>query len=390
MENPQLSALAQRGVGLNPFIFNADKTDYLKPELFLGQPGGLLDSIHQAYPDLFQQYEELKTLDWKHNEFEYWRCVAEFKTVSPSIYQKMIRTLAWQWEGDTVAARGLADVLVPLCTCMESRVGYGRIIDNENLHALTYSEIVRGSFEDPAVILDEIMAVRESHGRMAIVGEIFAQAREASLEWQRTGVRTPQIEEAVLMLIAAVYLLERVQFMASFAVTFAICELGLFEPIGSAVQMICRDEYSVHVKFGEKVLAHVLKTAWGQRAFQAVRPRLIAAIVELCQNEMAWVDYLHSDGEELPGVTPQKFKDWTLFCAFPVTVTFGVQDEVEAALGVKLPQQLPLNYMRDWIDINEKQASPQEQDNNNYLINTVSAENVSNKPIDAGFSFDFD
>lgn len=385
-----ISNLADRGASLPANIFNIHKSDYSKPELFLGQSGGLLDTLHSAYPRLFTLYEELKAMDWKHNEYNYRSCVEQFKTCNPSIYRMMIRTLAWQWEGDSTAARGLADILIPLCTATETRVGYGRIIDNENLHALTYSEIVRGSFEDPSVILNEILAVKEAHGRMVVVGQIMNRARLASLEWQNTGVRTPEIEQAVMLLIAAIYMLERVQFMASFAVTFGICEMRMFTPIGEAVQIIARDEYDNHVPFGEEVFKQLMMTEWGQAAWKVVRPTLITAMTELLQNEMSFVDYLHANGDELPGVPAQKFKDWSLYNGRHVAIVFDVLPEVEAALGLTMPTELPLNYMRDWININEKQSSPQEQDNNQYLFNTVSTDNVSKEVIDVGMTFDFD
>lgn len=382
------SPLALAANDLPQRIFNINKTDYQKPELFLGQPGGLLDTIHTAYPELFRMYMELKAMDWKHNEFDYSKCIPDFKSCKPHIYRMMIRTLAWQWEGDSTAARGIADILIPLCTATETRVGYGRIVDNENLHALTYSEIVRGSFEDPSVILNEILAVREAHGRMAVVGKIMEQARLLSLEFQMTGIRTKAIEQGLVLLICAVYMLERVQFMISFAVTFGICEqLKMFEPIGSAVQLIARDEYTNHVPFAEEVFRNLMLTDWGRAAFEVIRPTLIAAQVELLRNEHGFVDYLHSDGDELAGVTPQKFKDWGSFNARHVAVVFGTLPEVEAEMGFTLPEKLPLNYMRDWIDINEKQSSPQEQDNNQYLINVVSTENVSSKKINVGMDF---
>jgi hypothetical protein len=105
---------------------------------------------------------------------------------------------------------------------------------------------------------------------------------------------------------------------------------------------------------------------------------------------MHWVDYLHSDGDELPGVPPQKLKEWTLFNGRHVCVTFDILNEVEEAMGLTMPTTLPLNYMRDWIDINEKQSSPQEQDNNQYLNKVVSTENVSKEVIDVGMEFNFD
>ena len=43
--------------------------------------------------------------------------------------------------------------------------------------------------------------------------------------------------------------LERLQFMASFAVTFTICSTGLFQSIGTAVQKICQDELEIHAEF---------------------------------------------------------------------------------------------------------------------------------------------
>lgn len=380
--------LSAKGVNIPNGIFNVNKTDYETPELFLGQPGGLLNTIHRPYPRLFELFEELKAKDWKHNEFDYSKCIPEFKTCSPSISRMMIRTLAWQWEGDSTAARGISDILLPMCSATETRVGYTRIADNENLHGLTYSEIVRGSFEDPDVILNEILAVRESHGRMIVVAEIFDRARVASLDWQLHGVRTEEIENALVLMLCGIYLLERVQFMASFAVTFGICELGIFEPAGSAVQIIARDEYTNHVPFAEEVLRIVLSTSWGKRAFNAVRVKIIEATVELLQNEKQWVMYLHSDGDELPGVPKDKLIDWSLFNGRAVCQTLGITEDVEKKLGHILPSKLPLAYMKDWIDMSTNQASPQEHDSNQYLFNVVSKD-ISTKEISVDMEYDF-
>lgn len=383
-----LRRLRSAGEKMSSQIFNTNKTDYVKPELFLGpQQNGLIDSLHTPYKDLMRMYNELQAMDWRHDEFKYGSCIEQFKTCSPSIYRMMIRTLAWQWEGDSTASNVFMNIFPAFVSCTETRIGYARIGASENVHALTYAEIVAGSFEDPSVILDEITSVREAHGRMAVVGEIFAQANIAAKEWRDTHVRTQFIEDAVFMLVCGVYMLERIQFMASFAVTFGICSLGLFEPIGTAVQLIARDEWSNHVPFGEEVIRIMLQTEWGAAAFDRCRDRLIAAHVELLTNEMGWVNYLHSDGDELPGVPPSKLKNWSLFCGRGSTELFGITKDVEAQLGVEMPSVLPLSYMADWIDINEKQSSPQEQDNNQYLLGVVSTNNISDRKY--GFNLRF-
>lgn len=393
MNNNQPLDLVALGETLPPGIFNVNKTDYEKPELFLGQPGGLISTLYPAYPELMTKYEELKAMDWKHIEFDYQACQGDFATVRPGHSRKMIRMLAWQWEGDSTASRAISSIILPLCTSAESTAYYTRLADSENLHALTYSEITRGSFADPNVILEEIARVRESHGRLATVGRIFEKARLASLEWQTTGIRTKAIEQAVVLFVCAMYALERGQFMISFSGTFAVCETThAFEPIASAVQLILRDEYNNHVPAGEVVFKYLMETQWGQEAFIAIREELIGAVVEITHSELAWVDYIHHDdepGDELPMATQDGMKQYGLFSNRAVCVAFGILDEVEALLGMSMPEKNPLQFMERWVDINANQSSPQEQDNNQYQFNLISLNNITDDPIDIGIDFSF-
>ncbi|MFO5520899.1 hypothetical protein ACLBP3_30280, partial [Klebsiella pneumoniae] len=48
------------------------------------------------------------------------------------------------------------------------------------------------------------------------------------------------------MFFIALYFLERIQFMASFAVTFAIGRTGAFQQIAAAVKKIAQDEFEVN------------------------------------------------------------------------------------------------------------------------------------------------
>jgi ribonucleoside-diphosphate reductase beta chain len=64
-------------------------------------------------------------------------------------------------------------------------------------------------------------------------------------------------EEAIKNLLKyyfAMLLLERIQFMASFAITFTIAKTGLFQAIGQAVKKIAQDELEVHVEFRKQVI----------------------------------------------------------------------------------------------------------------------------------------
>lgn len=375
-ENVQLWAgidLKKLAEKLPAGIFNQLKSDYNNPKLFFGTPKGLLDTLHMPFKRAMELHLELKTSDWRHTDYDYTSCIEEFKSCPKHVYRKMIRSLAWQWQGDTIASENISTVLTPICSAVEAKVGYSRIADNEYVHALTYSEIVRGSFEDPSDVLVEILNVREAFGRMAVVSELLEQGRLASLKYQiNPEAYSDSMYDAIFMFVVAIYILERIQFMSSFAVTFGICEMGLFEPIGSAVQAIARDEYTNHVPFGEYILTRLMGTPEGRASFERCKHLIFKSIMEVTNVELSWVDYMHEGEEdqfEIPKASKANLKKYVLWNALAVFKFFKM--EKAAAKYYDFPTENPLPYMDEWLDVNDRQTSPQEQDNSSYKSNMV-------------------
>lgn len=348
-------------------VFNYAKTDYQKPLLLLGQRPGLFDTVNRHYPDIWKLYKAQKSLDWDENEFDYGSCNSEFKSCSRSTYDMMIKTLAWQWEADSVASRAIAPVLAPFITSSELWAAWQRISDNEVVHAATYSEIVRNSFDDPSVILDEILRVEQAHARLARVARAFADGYAASHKYAIGQLPNDQnTYNAVFMTIIALFCMERIQFMASFAVTFAICDTGLFQPIGKAIQKIAQDELEIHAELDRAVLLNELQTERGKAAFAQCRDDIEQMIEEVIDSELTWITYLFSEGRELVGMNAERLSAWTLYCAKDVYQTFGI-----ATAKYALPAANPLKFMEKWLNISKTQASPQEQDIAAYKVGVM-------------------
>lgn len=359
---------------LSPNIFNTAKTDYEDTPIFFGQRGGLFDSINKKYPTLWTLYKDLKKNDWDENEFNFSSCNIEFKTCPRSAYEIMLRQLAWQWETDSVAARTVIGVLAPVLTSSEIWAGYAQITSNENVHALTYSEIVRMSFDNPDEVIKQVLAIKEAQDRLQLVSSVFDEAYVANLDYARGVVEYSQeLYEKTFMFLVALYIMERLQFMASFAITFAICKAGYFQPIGLAVQKIAKDEYEFHAPYGAGVLTAELATARGQLAFKNNRQRILALLNAVTQGEFDWADYSFSEGRELVGMTSEKVKNWVRFNARAVYYFFGLENES----AHELIDYNPLSFMADWINIDNNQASPQEMLGNNYKVNTVNKQTTS-------------
>ncbi|BEG72637.1 hypothetical protein RVBP21_2650 [Pseudomonas phage BRkr] len=363
-------------------IFNVEKTDYDVPEIILGQEPGLLDSIHTHFPVPWSLYKRLRKLDWDELEFDFQQCLIEFETCNKSTYDMMIKTLAWQWEADSVASRAIVNILGPVMTDSRIWTGYVRINDNEDVHALTYSEIVRGSFKNPRVILDEILRVEEAQERMVAVARVMGEAHDTSHAYALKQVPNNQeTYNKIFMFFIALYMLERIQFMASFAVTFAICKTGLFQQIGEAVKKIAQDEFEIHAQYGQEVIKALLKTERGMTAYEQCKPQIVELFWEIIRTEVTWVKYLFSEGRSLAGVNAQKLFQWVLFNGnaagtflniIPETLEKHSAEYLElTGVPLEFPEDNPLPFMVEYLDISATQASPQEAEKGDYMVNLL-------------------
>lgn len=349
-------------------IFNKEKTlsEYReKQPLFFGPNPGLFDTINKPYPKIWSLYKEMKSLDWDENEFDYGQCASDFLTCPKPVYEMMIRTLAWQWEADSIASKSIAPLLAPFITDSSLWAAWQRVSDNEVVHASTYSEIVRMSFSNPDSVLASVLEVKESLERLSDVEEVFAKLHTASHKYALGHLSIDEAYDDVLMAVVALLILERIQFMGSFAITFTICSANYFQPIGKAIQKIAQDELEVHVELDKEVLRVELATERGLSAFLRLKPKIKKLLDSVVESEMVWTDYMFSEGRSLLGTTSEIVKQWILYMAKDVYRFLEIETDH------KFPSKNPMPHLEDWINISKVQAAPQEQDGNQYKVGVV-------------------
>jgi ribonucleoside-diphosphate reductase beta chain len=161
--------------------------------------------------------------------------------------------------------------------------------------------------------------------------------------------------------------LERIQFMASFAITFAIADTGMFMPIGKAVQKIAQEELEVHAEAGILILKNELSTEFGRESFERVKLTCSMLIAEVIESEFNWIDYAFSEGRELVGVNKDNMKNAVLYFAKSVYSVLGITD----LCTYKLPDRNPIKYIENWLNIGKIQPSPQEESAAMYKLNIM-------------------
>ena len=351
---------------INPTLFNTTKTDYDKPSLFLGQDMGLFDNVNEHYPEIMDIYEKLRAQDWWFTEIDLSSCNAEFKSCDKSTYDMMLLTLKTQWLMDSMVARTIAVTTAPFVTSSELYGCWARIGENEALHALTYSQIVRNSFDDPSVVIADTMELEEAMGRIKATGEAASQVHEIGcrLALGEISRDDPKAYDAILLYVVTVLCIERLQFMASFAVTFAIGDSGQFLPIAKLIQKICSDELECHVELDKAILRRELATARGQETRKRLDPQIRAIVEEVLEFELWWCEYLFSEGRELVGMSLELLQDWVLFCAKDVYEFIGIETDRT------FPETNPIPWIESWLK-NDHQPSPQEEKPTAYMLGAV-------------------
>lgn len=240
----------------------------------------------------------------------------------------------------------------------------GRISITGNCeHAIAYSEMVKTSFTDPEAILKKIIESQETANRMSKVEDVLEELYQAGLKYSADNMSNDEAFPIVYRGMTAIYLLERIQFIASFAITFGLGEMGMFLPIANCVKKICADEIGVHSRVDEYVLREMRKMKYWKDQSKEFHDNIIEIIDDVERIEMEWTDFIFKD-RTIVGLTPELVKDW---------VRFNVQmlkQSMDLPFEVKVKEN-PLPWMNNWLSLNKFQNAPQEIEKSDYAVGAM-------------------
>lgn len=353
---------------IDPRIFNANKTDYHDTPLLLGQDNGLFDTInkrHKVFEDLFNR---MAVYDWRETEFTFQDCNYQFRTCSKYEYDLMITTIAWQWEADTAAARSMIRILSTYITSPALWKLMVEITKNEIVHASTYSRMVELSFDHPDEIITDVVSKLEALRRMERIAGVMSHALNVAIKIETGQIARSSTEayDAIMMLWCALLCMERIQFVASFAVTFGKGNAGKFVQFSNAVSKICTDELEVHAETDFAVLEIEFGTERGIGFLQRRGGDILALVDDVRQSELNWIDHIAANGADKdPDLTIDGLRTEVDLNSEPVYRFFGFKKELPYLTGRRLP------YMETMIKIDQVQGAAQEERKGNYMVGGV-------------------
>lgn len=361
-------------------VFNAANSGWKTKQypLFMGEEMALYDSVNVNYKELFDVYKQQVSQRWVETEFNHEQSRLDMISCPKNIYDVMLLNLSFQWVLDSVASRAIAPLFAPFVTNSEL---WAALMENSNMeviHALSYSEIVRQCVANPTDVFKLSVQNEKTIQRAVKVVSVFDELQKAGAKYT-LGIRKndQSTYNIVFKGLVALYILERLQFMASFAATFAVVEQGYFQSIGKMVQKIMLDEIFCHYTTDALALKIELSTERGKVAMRECKEEILEMIAEVRYQERQWSDYLFSEGRSIVGLNPLLLNEWVDYNAQSVYDGLGLSDSIP----FERVKQNPLKWMDNWIEIDKFQNAQQEADGNNYALNVVK-DDVTDEELD--------
>ena len=364
-------------------VFNEKSTAHKTGHypLFGGEEPSLYDNINQPYPKFYDLMEQLKQIDWSEHDIDLTETRMDLLRCPKELRELMLFNLAYQWSLDSIAT-SIPTLLAPFVTNSEYGHVLARIGENENLHSVTYSNIVRQCVPDPQEVFDMVFKHEEVLERSSVIGQVLGDLKMVGAEFT-LGLKTfEECKPYILEGVIAIYALERISFMSSFACTFALAEQEYFVGGARLVQKILQDEM-IHFETQRYALEILQEDPMFSDLFVTYKEKHLAIIDGVVYQENSWNKYLFQGGRGLVGLNEGILNDWVRYNAQEVCDNLNLKPNFRATKTCPLPW-----FESDWMDLNSQQNANMEADATNYMVNAVSREVFGSGLKSLGLTFE--
>lgn len=350
--------------------------------LFLGSDLGFSDEINVTYPELVKIRDKQQSMFWLPSEFHFNQDRIDLMEAPESERDVMVLNLLAQHLMDSVASRSIIEIFGSVVTNTELHDWFLTQSFFEQIHASTYSKILRNCFSDGNSVLERGKNNLEVFNRCKRIGQVFNELNEAVYKWHLGQINDEKyMKSAILKGVFTLYCLEQVSFNASFASTFALAETGRYQTIGKAVSSIANDEL-VHAE-GDRIVLDIMLSSNDYKAiYENNKAEYQSILDDVLMQEVRWSDYIFSEGRKALGLNSSLLKEYVAHVSSPIYE--GLELVYPESKLCKASKSSPLSYMEKYLDRDAMQPAAQEILLNNYRVGQV-----VNDFDDSSFDIDF-
>lgn len=349
-------------------VNNKNNLDTNLYPLFLSKELFLTDNINITYTELVRIRKKLVSERWTEDEINLSKDAKDIQ--NPDLKQAtdvMRITLQFQHLMDSVASHSIKGILGLFCSNPELNMLLSEWEMNEDIHAATYSEIIKICFPNPNELLEDTRNSKDILSRVKPLTDVFEKTQEMGYKYKLGEYSDDEsMRQQIILFIAALTALEAISFSASFASTFAIAKGSkAFDGIKNNVQLIARDEVTSHVPADIELFKILKKDPIWKSSFNAVKGQVQSLFDIIHEEERHWSKYLFSEGRSIIGLNEGLLNKYVDFLCSPIYELY------ELDIKFDVPENDPLPWMSDYMDLNAIQVAAQEGQIVNYTVNNT-------------------
>ena len=360
-------------------VFNTDKVDTTKGQMFFGPPLGVQRYDKFKFPIFDKLTKNQLGFFWRPEEVSLQNDRSDYQKLNATQKHIFTSNLKYQILLDSVQGRAPGMAFAPYCSLPELEGCMNIWQTMEMIHSRSYTHIIKNVYPDPSEVFDTILDDDKILQRAQSVTRAYddfindAHRYDTSNWWKPDwqGSPTTQYEKNSLKrklyrAVANVYILEGIRFYVSFACSFAFGELKLLEGSAKIIGLIARDE-SQHMTVSQNILN---KWKLGDdpemvTIAQEEEQNVYNMFKESVEEEKSWAEYLFKDGSII-GLNEKLLQNYVEWTANRRLKSIGLKPIYDIPMSNN-----PLPWTQHWLSSKGMQVAPQETEVESYLIGSI-------------------
>lgn len=370
--------------------FNQIPNNALLEPMFLGNSVNVSRYDQQRYIAFEKLIEKQLSFFWRPEEIDVSKDRADWQNLTDSEKHIFISNLKYQTLLDSMAARSVNAVLLPLVSLPEVETWVETWAFSETIHSRSYTHILRNLFTNPGEVFDDIIVNPAILKRASSIAKYFDDVILTTQLLQSQGegtyevegrsieVNTRKLKERLYLAVCSVNALEAIRFYVSFACSFAFAERELLEGNAKIIKLIARDE-ALHLTGTQHILNNWMSGKDDpemKEISEDMRSAGLQIFLDVVEQEKEWAQYLFKDGSMI-GLNAEILNQYIEY----------ISNQRLTAIGFDAPFNIksnPLPWMNAYLVSDNVQVAPQETEISSYLVGQVDS------TVDADDFDDFD
>ena len=357
--------------------FNQNPNNALLEPMFLGNSVNVSRYDQQRYMAFEKLIEKQLSFFWRPEEIDVSKDRADWQNLTASEKHIFISNLKYQTLLDSMAARSVNAVLLPLVSLPEVETWVETWAFSETIHSRSYTHILRNLFTEPGEVFDDIIVNPAILKRASSIAQYFDDVILTTQLLQSQGngsyevegrtieVNIRKLKERLYLAICSVNALEAIRFYVSFACSFAFAERELLEGNAKIIKLIARDE-ALHLTGTQHILNNWMSGKDDpemKEICEEMRDAGLKIFLDVVEQEKEWAQYLFKDGSMI-GLNAEILNQYIEY----------ISNQRLSAIGFDAPFNIksnPLPWMNAYLVSDNVQVAPQETEISSYLVGQV-------------------